>query len=204
MPLTNTSLSAPNINAAILLFADFADLPIRGAYAPMPITVPVGLADADADCAGFTFPTIDSEVLQLGRVSHADGGTDTLAFTLHADAADPALLTAIENPALYLGRQVRVWLALHDGAGTATELRPLYRGYMTTPAQQSNGQNFVITMEAENYASLLANAQMRTYLNSKKYDPGDLSDEASKALPPGQIIIPGGGRPFNEIRPREQ
>lgn len=204
MPLSNTTLSDVGVRAAILFFADFQDEPLRGAYAAMPITVPVGLADADADCAGFTFPTIDSEVLQLGRVNHGDGGTDTLGFTLNADPADAALLTAIENPALYLGRRARVWLALYDGEGTATELRPLYRGYMTIPAQQSDGQNFVITMESENYASLLATAQMRTYLNSKKYDPGDLSDEASKALPPGQIIIPGGGRPYNEIRPQEQ
>lgn len=204
MPLLDATASAKSIQAAVLFFADFSDEPVRGAYAPMPITVPVGLADADADCEGFTFPTVNSDVLQIGKVAHSDGGTDTLGFVLHADASDPALLNAIENPALYLGRKVRVWLAFHNGAGTVTELRPLYRGYMTIPAQQSDGQNFIITMEAENYASLLANAQMRTYMNSKKYDPGDLSDEASRALPPGQIIIPGGGRPYTEIRPREQ
>jgi hypothetical protein len=193
MALLDATISEPFVNAAILVFADFADLPIRGAYAPFPLTVPTGLADADADCEGFTFETLDSQVLSLGPVEHSDGGTDTLGFTLFADAATPELLTAIENPADYVGRRVRVWLVLHDGAGEVTELRPVYRGYMTQPTQEADGSQFIITMEAENYLSLLSAAQNRTYIPTQLYDAGDTAGAVSK----GQINyvpgVPGGG-----------
>lgn len=193
MAISNASLSEPFVDAAILIFADFVDEPIRAAYAPCPLIVPTGLDDADADCEGFTFQTVGSDVLSIGPVEHSDGGTDTMAFTLHADAATPELLTAIENPALYVGRRVRVWLVLHDGAGVVTELRPVYRGYMTQPAQEADGSQFIITMEAENYLSLLSAAQNRTYLPTELYDAGDQAGAVSK----GQINyvpgVPGGG-----------
>ena len=40
-------------------------------------------------------------------------------------------------------------------------LRPLYRGYMTQPAQSADGERFVITMAAENYLLLLSGPQRR-------------------------------------------
>lgn len=196
MALLDATASAKQVNATILVYADFQDEPVRACYAPMPLTVPTGLADADADCEGFTFDTMDSQVLQIGKISHGDGGTDTMGFVLHADPDNPELLNAIEDPDLYLGRVVRLWLAFHNNAGLVTELRPVYRGYMTLPAQQSDGTNYVITMEAENYVSLLSEAQNRTYLNSKRYDSGDLSDEVSKGLQPNAPAVRGGGGGF--------
>ena len=41
MALADASLSATNVVVAMLFFADFVDLPIRVAYAPCPLTVPV-------------------------------------------------------------------------------------------------------------------------------------------------------------------
>jgi hypothetical protein len=193
MAISNASLSAAAVDAAILFFADFVDEPIRGAYAPCPLTVPSGLTDADADCEGFTFETVDSQVLGIGPVEHGDGGTDTLGFTLLADAATPELLTAIENPALYVGRKVRVWLVLHDAAGEVVQLRPLYRGYMTTPAQEADEGQFIIRMEAENYLGLLSGAQNRTYVQSKLYDSGDLSGAAMRGQQNYVPGLPGGG-----------
>lgn len=192
MAILDASISAPAVSAALLFFADFADLPIRGAFAPGPLTVPVGLADADVDCEGLTFEPMNSDVLEVGTVSHGDGGTDTLSFTLHADAADPDLLTAIENPALYVGRRVRVWACLWSG-GTVTELKPLYRGYMTQPGQQADGQSFTITMEAENFLSLLSAAQNRTYMQSQLYDAGDNAGAVIKGQSGTIAGAPGGG-----------
>ena len=146
MAIADATISANSVNAALLFFADFVDLPVRGAFAPGPLTVPGGLTDADADCEGFTFDPMNSDVLQVSAVSHEDGGSDTLAFTLFADADTPDLLTAIENPALYVGRRVRVWAVIWSG-GTVTELRPLYRGYMTQPGQQADGGGFTITVQ---------------------------------------------------------
>lgn len=199
MPLLDATLSAKSVQATILFFADFDDLPLRGAFAPCPIHVPSTLPDSDVDCAGITFDVANSDVLQIAPVSHEDGGTDAMSFVLMADPADTALMSAIENPALYVGRRVRVWLAIYDptsvasGGAIVTELRPLYRGYMTQPAQQSDGQTYTITMQAENYLALLAGPQSRTYVESTLYDSGDTSGAVIKAggFAPG--IVPGGG-----------
>lgn len=199
MPLVDATLSAKSVQATILFFADFSDLPLRGAFAPCPIHVPTGLADSDVDCAGITFDVANSDVLQISPVSHDDGGTDAMNFVLMADPADTALMSAIENPALYVGRRVRAWLAIYNpdsvvnGGAVVTELRPLYRGYMTQPAQQSDGQTYTITMQAENYLALLAGAQSRTYIQSTLYDPNDTSGAVIKAGGFAPAIFPGGG-----------
>lgn len=201
MAIANATVSEPFANVALLMFVDFADLPLRGAYAPGPLTVPAGLTDADGDCAGFTFDPLNSDVLQVSAVSHEDGGSDTLAFTLQADAAYPGLLTAIENPTLYVGRSVRMWAAVWLG-GNVTELRPLYRGYMTQPGQQGSATSFTITMEAENYLGLVSAAQSRTYQSSTIFDAGDFSGAVIKGQSGGGG---GGGRmPTWDARERER
>ncbi len=213
MAISNASLSEPDVMACILFFADFQDLPLRGAFAPQPIHVPADLTDSDVDCAGFTFPTANSDVMSLGAVSHEDGGTDTLAFQLNVTTLDSALLSAIETPSLYVGRRVRVWLALFspslatDGGLRVTELRPLYRGYMTQPGQEASAGSYTITMQAENYLSLISGAQGRTYQNSTLYDPGDTSGRVqittSPALPAG-TGGGGGNSPWLEGPVRQQ
>lgn len=204
MAILDATISANSVNAALLFFADFVDLPVRGAFAPGPLTVPGGLADADADCEGFTFDPMNSDVLQVSAVSHEEGGTDTLAFTLFSDADTPDLLTAIENPALYVGRRVRVWAVIWS-AGTVTELRPLYRGYMTQPGQQADGGGFTITMEAENYLSLLSAAENRTYVQSTLYDAGDTAGAVIRGQA-GQVpgFLGGGRSPNFDARERER
>jgi len=179
MALADGSLSAGNVVAGLLIFADFVDLPLRVAYAPMPLTVPGGLTDSDGDCAGYTFDNMSTDVLRLGTVSHDDGGTDTLTATLTADPSSPGLLNAIEDPSKYAGRQFRVWAVLHNGAGTVTELRSLYRGYMMQPSQQFEGGEFTITMQIENYRAIIAAAPGRSYLAQASYDAGDLSANIS-------------------------
>lgn len=179
MPIADASLSASNVVAAMLIFADFVDLPLRVAYAPMPLTVPGGLTDADSDCAGFTFDNMTGDVLTIGTIAHEDGGTDTLTATLVADPANPDLLNAIEDPAIYAGRQFRIWVVLHNNAGTVTELRPLYRGYMMQPSQEFGGGQFTITMQIENYRAIIAGAPGRSYLAQTAYDAGDLSANVS-------------------------
>ena len=81
-----------------------------------------------------------------------------------------------------------------------TELRPLYRGYMTVPSQKANNGQFVVSMQAENFAGLLADAQNRTYQNSTLWDASDQSGAASRGMSgtvPGAPGGGGGGRSFD-------
>jgi hypothetical protein len=179
MAISNASLSARHVVAGVLLFADFVDLPLRVAYAPMPLTVPGSITDGDADCQGFTFDNLAGDILRIGTVAHDEGGTDTLTATLLADPANPDLLNAIEDPSIYAGRQFRIWAVLHNNAGAVTELRPLYRGYMMQPSQQYGGGEFTITMLIENWRAIIGTAPGRSYLNQASYDAGDLSANVS-------------------------
>lgn len=199
MPLADASLTAQVVTPAILLFLDFADLPLRVALSPNNLTVPGGLTDADPDCAGFTFEATDSRVLEIGSVSHEETGTDTLTITLRASPTDTELLAAIETPSLYVGRLVRMWLVLHDGAGTVTAISPSlgYTGYMSVPQQQVDPDSgtMAVTMQVENWLAILGGAPSRTYLTQKVYDASDLSANVSlgnAAAVPGLINIGGG------------
>jgi hypothetical protein len=205
MALSDVTLSADSVCITLLIFADFDDLPLRAAYAPQRIFVPMVLDDADADAAGQTFDVINPDVLRLEPVRHEDGGTDTMQFVLFADKENPELLEAIEDPSLYLGRRVRVWMAVYGSDGVVLEIQPLYRGYMTVPAQRASADSFIIAMEAENWASLLQSAQARTYLNSYLYDNTDQAGPVSRTLSGGSQAANlvgassgggGGGRDF--------
>lgn len=198
MAISDGSLSASSVQIGLLIFADFADLPIRAAYAPCPLTVPGGLTDGDADCWGFTFDTINADVLRITPVEHGQGGTGTLSIELHTDAAMPALLNAIENPALYLGRRLRLWQVVFSLNGQVVEIQPLARLYMTVPRHRASSSEYLVVMEAENFTALIANAPARTYLNSTLWDAGDLSGIASQGVNTAPAVVPsgGGGRPF--------
>lgn len=174
MALTDASLSQPVISAAVLLFADFVDLPIRVAYAKHPIYVPNLLSGGDAQCWDEFFETVDDRVLQIGPVNKEQGGSSPLTITFTGDPSNPELLEAIEDPALYAGRTVRLWIVLHS-QGTATEIVAGYRGYMTLPGQDYDPGSFTVTMQAENYLALLSAAPARTYLAQSLYDAGDQS-----------------------------
>lgn len=183
MALSNATLSARSVRPALLVFADFVDEPLRYALAPFDLVVPGGLADADADCAGFTFTALGDGVLDISPVSHGEDGTGALSvgFACHPGQTD--LLAAMDDPALYAGRLFRLWLVLHDGAGTVTEISPSlgYTGFMAAPRQSVDPEagEWRFTMEVENWLTLLGGAPSRTYLTQKVYDSADESGNAS-------------------------
>jgi hypothetical protein len=183
MALLDASLSANLVKPAILLFADFADMPLRYAFAPMSLTVPSGLADADVDCEGYTFEALDDGVLQISSVSHDESGGDTLSvgFACHPGQAD--ILAAMDDPGIYSGRLFRLWLVLHDGAGLVTAISPSlgYTGFMSVPTQRVDPEagEWMFTMEVESWMTLFGNAPSRTYLTQSAYDSGDLSANVS-------------------------
>lgn len=176
MPFTDATLSASPVHLAVLIFADFADLPVRGALAPLPIVVPAGLAGADADVAGFTFSCLNERILQLGSVETDESGTGAVSVNLLADPNDEDLMNAVNDPALYDGRALKIWEVLHDGNGTALEIKEPFLLYMTQPQERLSRDSAVITMTCESYL-VLANAAAhgRTYLDQAIFDAGDLS-----------------------------
>ena len=195
--LTDTALSQPVLQAAILLYCDFLDTslapdPLRAAYAPFPILSAAGLT-GDAEFDGFTWDTIDPRAVSIGTVNHQDGGSDTLTITLSATPLDTKILNIIDNTALYAGRVCRVWAVLRDDNGNVLSARNLYTGYMMVPSTTVGKDQMTATMEVENFLALIAAAPARTYLTQTVYDAGDLSASASAGSHNAQAAVGGGG-----------
>jgi hypothetical protein len=197
MALANVDLSAAVVRPAILLFADFVDEPLRYALAPFPLTVPGGLTDADADCAGFTFTSLGDDVLDISPVDHGEGGTDAVTVSFACTPGQPELQAAIDDISLYQGRLFRLWLVLHDGAGTVTAISPSlgYTGYMVAPRQTVDPEAgaWRFSMQVENWLALFGGAPSRTYLTQKVYDAADESANASAGNANSAPGIIGGG-----------
>lgn len=204
--LTDADLSAPVVSPARIFFADFADLPLRYAYAAMPLKVAPGTPGADPDCEGFTFETMDASIIDIGVIEHSDAGTQSVSVTLNASLDEPELRAALEDPALYSGRLFRVWHVLHDGAGNVTAISPSlgFTGFMTFPTETVDPTAGImsVSMEISNWEAIFGMAPCRTYLQTP--DPGDLSGRVSI----GNSGVPGrqgGGRaeprnPYEQLR----
>lgn len=177
MPLSNTVLSQDVVRLAVLVFADFGDLPLRGALgAPQPIVVPAGFAGADGDAAGQTFECLNENLLAITALEQSDGGAGSVTITLLADPDNPELIEAIDDPALYDGRPIKFWECTYDEAGTVTGIELLDTLYMTTPRHRGDGQTFVIEMDCESYLALVASQPFgETYLTQGLFDSGDQS-----------------------------
>lgn len=196
MALSDAALSASTLAPARLFFADFADLPLRYAYAPFPLKVAPGTPGADPDCAGFTFETMDAGVIAMSEIEHGADGTQGVTVTLNASMDQPELRAALEDPALYAGRLFRVWNVLHDGAGNVTAVSPSlgFTGYMSHPVETVDpaAGTMAVSMEMLNWQAIFGAPPCRTYL--LQIDPADLSGKVSignAAAAPG---LSGGGR----------
>ncbi len=192
MPLSDEVLSQPVVRFAVLVFADFADLPIRAVLgAPQPIVVPSGFAGADGDAAGFTFECLNEHLLAISALEQGEGGSGAVTITLQADPGNPELLAAINDPDLYDGRPVKFWECTYDAAGTVTGIQLLDTLFMTTPRQRGDAQTFVIDMDCESYSALVAaTAFGETYLTQALFDAGDLSAQVTMGQGGQSGVVP--------------
>ncbi len=182
--LSDALLSGQTVFIGTLIFADFADLPIRAAFADRPVVVPAGLAGADADCAGQRFDPINSDIIDVGEIEEGRDGSGNISITLAADPErTPELLSAIDDPALYDGRPVKLWFVVFDAAGTALGLRPPKVGYMTLPRVQASRDGLRIVMDCEDWLAIAAaEPHAGNYLEQQLFDPGDASAAATLGM----------------------
>lgn len=190
--LSDAMLSTDSVYLGVLIFADFADLPIRAAFADRPVVVPAGLAGADADAAGFTFDPINSDVIEVSEIEEGRDGQGNISITLHADPATSAdLLTAIDNPDLYDGRRVKLWFVVYDAGGEAQGLRPPVVAYMTSPRVQASRDAMRIVMECEDWLAIAAAMpHSATYLDQPLFDAGDQSAAATLGMGQQAPLVP--------------
>lgn len=206
---TDVQLSAPIVRVAICAFLDLLDDPLRYCIAPHSLTMPATtlLDEADPYFDGQTFTALDPRFIDMSPIQQGAGGTQRVDFTVSGDIdLDSETMNALSNPARFRGRLARVWTVLLDAAGQPIAADHEYSGYMSVPSYGLSPEARSITVASENYLVLRAGgAPARTLLSAKKYDPGDLSAEAtlSTAGGTGALGLPGGGR-IDPINPNEQ
>lgn len=196
--ITDAQLSASYVQAALLLFLDFASGPVRIALGPMAVTTPAALSgDPQLDAFGWTLA--NSRVLSVGKVQHQAGGSDSWTVTLSAIPTESANIALIDNQSEYGGRLARMWLVITDASGTAIAWQHLATGYMSQVIADAAPDAMTATMTIENYTALLSAAPARTYLSQADYDPGDQSAAATIGVGnsgvPDWVVRTGGFAP---------
>jgi hypothetical protein len=190
--LADGIISANTVGMALLILADFVDMPLAGALAAQPISVPLALPDA-GDAAGQQFVPLNTDLLQISPVGTGSGGTESFVFSMMADPANPEMIDAVNDPAIYAGRDITLWLCTIDAAGTATGIEAIFAGAMNQPSEQIGAEGWTLTMICESYLALLSGPPSRTYLIQELFDPGDLSARATLAVGSNAPMQRGGG-----------
>lgn len=211
-------MSIAALGGAVLRPVTFAWLDVlgdalRATTAGFTIAVPPGTT-GDAEFDGQTFDGIDARLVEIGPVSHAAGGSDTLTLSLSGlIAVDAELLNLMADRANWQGRVARLWHGLLSDAGALTAVWPYYTGYMMVPRLRGDADGQTIELSIENYLALLSEPSGRSYLDQAEFDPGDRSAGAAIAVANGRQMGMasarggggrgrGGGATHESLRPR--
>lgn len=180
----SAALAAAVIKPAFIGFLDILGDPVRVTTWGASLTFS-GTGDPDLD--GYTYSAIDPQLVDIGPVKQAEGGSDTVTAALSGlIAVDSDLMTLIGNPANWRGRVARLWLGIHDEADVQQgAVWSYYTGRMVAVGIRGGPDAQTIEVQIENYLATLSAASNRTYLDQSRYDPGDLSAEAAIAIANG-------------------
>jgi len=165
-------LARSSFAVAWLAYLDILGDPVRATIAPRSLTFgSVG----DPDLNGQTFDAVDPTMVSVTDVKNAEGGTDTISFTLSGIVGpDSTLLNLLGNQANWRGRTARLWAVIYDEAGVQQgAIWPVYTGRMSAMQILGDPSQQTVKMDVESYLASLKQASNRTYLDQSSFDPLD-------------------------------
>lgn len=167
-------LTQQSFKIAWLAYLDFSGDPIRATTSPYTLTFPAS-STGDADLDGHTFVSVDPTMVSVTDVKNAEGGSDTLSFTLSGIVGpDTTLLNEIGNTAHWRGRSARLWAVIYDEAGTQQgAVWPVYTGRMSAVQIMGDPSSQTVKLDVESYLSSFKQASGRTYIDQASFDPVD-------------------------------
>lgn len=187
-----SALEQEVVHPAFFAFIDVQGDPIRVTTAGYNVIFS-GTGDPDLD--GHEFSAVDPRVVEIGEVSHRDGGSETLTCSLSGILElDEETLDNIGDKAKWQGRLLRLWMLVRDRDGTQLGgVVPYYTGYMAAAEILPSPEEQIIRLSVENYLSALtARASNRGYLSQSEYDAADTSARATIGSANNAKSGPGG------------
>lgn len=186
-----TALAQTVVQPAYFGFLDFVGDPLRATTYKESVTF---AATGDPDLDGFTFDAMDPQFIDVSEVSNQQGGSDTVTITVGGILeVDADVLNIIGDKSKWYRRTARLWMRVHDEAGTAQgAIIPYKTGYMTDVRIVPTPETQVIVIEIENYLVILKEASHRNYLNQGDYDAADISAKATVGSATGARTGPAG------------
>lgn len=165
-------LASGSFAVAWLAWLDIVGDPVRATTAPRSLTFgSVG----DPDLNGQTFDAVDPTMVSVTDVRNAEGGSETISFTLSGIVGpDSTLLNILGDPSLWRGRTSRLWAVIYDEAGTQQgAIWPIYTGRMSAMQIIGDPSQQTVKLDVESYLAALKQASNRTYLDQSSFDPLD-------------------------------
>jgi hypothetical protein len=165
-------LASGYFSAAWLAYLDFNGDPVRVTTAKVSLEM---AATGDADLDGFTFDAVNPELVGVSAVQNAEGGSETLTFTLSGIVGpDSDLLAVLGDRSLWRLRPARLWAIVYDEDGVQQgAVWPVYTGRMSAMQITGDPGSQTVRLEVESYLASLRQASGRTYLDQEQFDPSD-------------------------------
>lgn len=137
-------------------------------------------------------PLVHGVVLNIGDNSFSMSGSDPLTISLAIPAApSQAIAAATVHPDEYQGRIATLWRAIMiapPGLGTPPTwvFRRVRAGSMDKVETSNDGLSRTFTLTIEGHAALISNASNSTYMDQKRFDPTDTSQDYVAACANGE------------------
>lgn len=187
-----TALAERGVTTAYLVRLDFASETAfiwTGQYEMQPTNTGDPLLD------GNTFqPFMSGTPYDVGTNTYSEQGSESLELTLAVPAdLPPELVAASINSNEYVARPATVWRALMiSQAGLSTPAVWMFRrirsGSMDTLEFTTDSSQSIVKLTIESHASYISSSSNGTYIDQRKYDPNDTSQDYMSSSLNGQPI----------------
>lgn len=136
-------------------------------------------------------PLVHGVVISIGDNSFSMSGSDPLEIALAIPSSPSTAISAASvHPDEYQGRTATLWRALmiaapQPGTPPTWVFRRVRSGTMDTVKISNDGQSHQFVLAIEGHAGLISNATGSNYMDQKRLDPADTSQDYTAACANG-------------------
>lgn len=184
-----SAISAPVITTALFGRLEFKSETVFVWTGAGSILV-TGSGDSLMD--GQTFQALADGVVQIGANSFTKNGSDELTVTLSVPSEpNTAIAAASVYPSEFRARSAYLWRGIllppaNPLGQPLWVIRRIRSGKMDHVQITNDGQSHQFILTIESHQSNISSASNQTYLNQRRYDPNDTSQDFAVSIANGQ------------------